>query len=55
MTVNEWRAKENRPSVEGGDTVLVSANLKGINEMGATAQEPTEPIELIEDGEEQNN
>ena len=32
-TVNEWRAKENRPPVDGGDTVLVSANLKSINDI----------------------
>lgn len=30
-TVNEWRAKENRPPVEGGDKVLVSANLRPID------------------------
>lgn len=51
MTVNEWRAKENRPAVEGGDTVLVSANLKGINEMSTPTQEP---IEIIDDGQENN-
>ena len=34
-TVNEWRAEENKPSVEGGDKVLVSANLKGIDELTA--------------------
>lgn len=27
-TVNEWRKEENRQPVEGGDTVLISANLK---------------------------
>ncbi|WP_278833284.1 phage portal protein [Porphyromonas cangingivalis] len=37
-TVNEWRAKENKPPVEGGDRVLVSANLKGINEIITEAQ-----------------
>ena len=47
FTVNEWRKKENKPAVEGGDAVLVSANLKGIKET-ATAAEPEpvkEPIE----------
>ena len=34
-TVNEWRAEENKPAVEGGDKVLVSANLKGIDELTA--------------------
>lgn len=32
-TVNEWRIKENKDIVEGGDKILVSANLKGINEL----------------------
>lgn len=32
-TVNEWRARENMPPVEGGDTPLVSANLKTISEL----------------------
>ncbi len=27
-TVNEWRKEENRQQVEGGDTVLISANLR---------------------------
>lgn len=31
-TVNEWRQEENKPAVEGGDTVLVSANLKSMEE-----------------------
>ena len=33
-TVNDWRKVENKPAVEGGDKVLVSANLKSINELG---------------------
>ena len=36
-TVNEWRKEENRPAVTGGDRVLVSANLKGIEEMQGSA------------------
>nr|MCR5841951.1 phage portal protein [Bacteroidales bacterium] len=32
-TVNEWRHEENKPPVEGGDSVLVSANLKSINDL----------------------
>lgn len=32
-TVNEWRKIENKSAVEGGDTVLVSANLKSIQEL----------------------
>lgn len=35
-TVNEWRKEENKLPVEGGDKVLVSANLKGIDEMATT-------------------
>lgn len=41
-TVNEWRQEENKPSVEGGDKVLVSANLKGIEELTAQPA-PAEP------------
>ena len=55
-TVNEWRREENKPPIEGGDTVLVSANLKGITEAGKPAQpaqEPNnEPKEPNEDGQE---
>jgi HK97 family phage portal protein len=32
-TVNEWRASENKEPVAGGDRVLVSANLKAIDEV----------------------
>ena len=31
-TVNEWRREENKPPVPGGDRVLVSANLRSIDE-----------------------
>ena len=59
-TVNEWRREENKPAVEGGDTVLVSANLKGITEAGKAAEpqkqvepKPAEPgQETNENGEE---
>lgn len=50
-TVNDWRREENKPAVEGGDTVLVSANLKAINEAGA-APANEQPIESNNDGEE---
>lgn len=41
-TVNEARAMENREPVEGGDKVLVSANLKGLEELTSVPQtEPT--------------
>ena len=41
--MNEWRVKENQPAVEGGDTVLVSANLKSITEAGKVAADPAPP------------
>lgn len=43
-TVNEWRREENKPPVDGGDKVLVSANLKGIDDltMQSAPQEPKE-------------
>ena len=51
-TVNEWRREENKPTVEGGDKVLVSANLKGIDDLGTgPAAAPAEP-EKSENDEE---
>lgn len=47
-TVNEWRKEENKPAVEGGDTVLVSANLKSITEADKPAEQVEEPKEPIE-------
>ncbi len=44
FTVNDWRRIENLPQVEGGDKVLVSANLKELNES----------IKPIEEGEGNN-
>jgi len=53
-TVNEWRKEENKPAVEGGDTVLVSANLRGIQEANKPVE--TQPAMSVkepkEDGEE---
>lgn len=37
-TVNEVRRMTNLPPVDGGDTALVSANLRGINEIGLQAK-----------------
>ena len=52
-TVNEWRIEENKPAVDGGDAVLVSANLRGIDEIKAGAKAPeTTPAEP---GNEPNN
>lgn len=55
-TVNDWRREENRPTVEGGDAVLVSANLKEINSLSlpsapTTIHEPGETINDNKDGE----
>lgn len=33
-TVNEWRREENKPPVDGGDKVLVSANLRTVESIG---------------------
>lgn len=41
-TVNEVRRLNSLPPVEGGDAVMVSANLRGINEIGAQ-QQPEAP------------
>lgn len=42
-TVNEWRREENKPAIAGGDTVLVSANLKSVEEQ-VEQPTPAEPI-----------
>lgn len=44
-TVNEVRRMDNLPPVEGGDTVMVSANLRGINEIGERPQQQPEAPE----------
>lgn len=56
-TVNEWRAKGNMPPVEGGDTPMVTANLRTIAEISEAKnehqqepqQEPDEDQELKTD------
>jgi HK97 family phage portal protein len=50
-TVNELRHEEDMPEVEGGDVVLVSANLKPIDELtaGNAAAKPQESNEGQED------
>ena len=50
-TVNEWRQEENRPPVDGGDAVLVSANLKGIDELRAPGVQP-EPTDNTTENED---
>lgn len=55
-TINEWRKIENRPTVEGGDTPLVSANLKGLqqllSEKGTTDTPPTDTGNPFDDDED---
>ena len=51
-TVNEWRQEENKPAVEGGDTVLVSANLRGIDERPAGPEPDNNQEPGDEPGEE---
>lgn len=41
-TVNDWRIEENKEPVEGGDTPLVSANLKTINEIKSQKNDNTQ-------------
>lgn len=51
-TVNEWRREENKPTVEGGDKVLVSANLKGIDDLGV-GPVPSKPQKKDSDEEQE--
>lgn len=44
-TVNEVRRMNNLTPVDGGDTVMVSANLRGINEIGVQPQQQPEAPE----------
>lgn len=44
-TVNEERRRENKPEVEGGDTLLVSANLKSIEELTSQPAQQQPPKE----------
>lgn len=56
-TVNDWRKIENRPSVEGGDKVLVSANLRDITSDTTTQnaeQEPTNEVKTEDNDEDEN-
>lgn len=41
-TVNDWRIEENKEPVAGGDTPLVSANLKAINEIKSQKNDNTQ-------------
>lgn len=46
-TINDWRRRENQPEVEGGDTVMVSANLKSLDTW-LTSQDNNEPAPILE-------
>ena len=49
-TVNDWRKVENRPPIEGGDKVLVSANLRDIaNETAVNNAPEPEPKKTKKD------
>lgn len=48
-TVNDWRKVENKPPIEGGDKVLVSANLRDITAEG-TEEQPSNDNNKNEDG-----
>lgn len=52
-TVNEVRRMNNLTPVEGGDTVLVSANLRGINEIGVQPQQPEAPENKDKDNDDE--
>ena len=43
----------NLTPVEGGDTVLVSANLRGINEIGVQPQQPEAPENKDKDNDDE--
>lgn len=51
-SINEVRRMDNLPPVEGGDIVLVSANLRGINEIGVQPQQPEAPENKDNDNDE---
>ena len=54
-TVNEWRREENKEPVKDGDAVLVSANLRGINEALTAPAKPTTPTDKNDSSNENNN
>ena len=55
-TVNELRAEENKPALEGGDAALVSANLRPVSEAGKpSASTPTQDTtNTIDENAQQN-
>lgn len=53
-TINEWRMLENKPTVEGGDVPLVSANLKGLQQL-LSEKESAEPNGKSNNGPSDDN
>lgn len=55
-TVNEWRRKDNRPTVEGGDRVLISANLRAIDspEISQHITDPSDSGQPDSDNDKEN-
>lgn len=51
-TVNELRLEQNKPALPGGDKLLVSANLKGIDELGVAPVATTQETKQKEDEDE---
>lgn len=49
-TVNEWRRVENKPAIEGGDRLLVSANLKDIQELTTQPQNEADDTQDNQEG-----
>lgn len=54
-TVNDWRIAENKEPVEGGDVVLVSANLKSLEEVGKPAPAPVAAPQPSPQEDDNNN
>lgn len=54
-TVNELRRSENMPPVDGGDTVLVSANLKSIDELGIQPENVKPSNDIENENQETDN
>lgn len=56
FTVNEWRRMENKLPIEGGDALLVSANLKSIKELAEGKSAPVEDTKTdIQDNQDNDN
>lgn len=59
-TLNDWRRRENQPEVEGGDEILISANLKSLKELlnpttPAAPQDPKDPKDEDDDNDDDDD